>query len=179
MATVTHGADSRRLVGLAVATVLLIFSTSAHGHPAAQHDSACALFRPGAETVNASDCLACHQAGRGGPIMRGTHPVGLDYAGAQLANPGLRPGAEVVRRGILLPDGKIQCVTCHDAASPWAKHIALPPGSVPSPAVNPRDAHTYEREKSWRLAGRRDPLPPVGSAVTPSPLCAACHTLAD
>jgi hypothetical protein len=129
-------------------------------------DPACRLFQAGAEVTVSSDCIACHSAaGRHG------HPVDLVYerAGAQ-AGGRLRPLAEVVSRGVLVPNGEIRCVTCHDGLSPWKHRVALPPGATPSPAVDPRDPATYETPE-----GARPPAP--GSAVDPKPLCLACHAL--
>lgn len=190
---------TRRLAGAAAVAFLILPSTPARANPpspgevapeaavevappatASALDSRCGLLRPGAERADASECLACHDVGRGAPAMQLSHPVGLDYAAAQRVNPsGLRLAEEVVRRGVLLPDGKVQCVTCHDAASPWASHVALPPGAIATPAVNPRVPATYLRAKNWRMASPADPPPPAGAAVTPSPLCATCHTIAD
>lgn len=134
--------------------------------------SSCALATPGSASVPTTQCLRCH-------AIHG-HPVGLDYAGAY-AHDGrsLRSAAEVVRRGVLLPDGRMECVSCHDGRSPWKHRIAIPPGAPVIPAVVAGQADTYPRG-NWRLA----PAEPVarlspGSAVSPAPLCAACHTMAD
>ncbi|MBK9121087.1 MAG: hypothetical protein IPM18_16010 [Phycisphaerales bacterium] len=43
---------------------------------------------------------------------RTSHPIGITYP---LAAPGYRTRAEVEAAGLLLPDGRIQCTTCHDA----------------------------------------------------------------
>lgn len=124
----------------------------------------------GAQSDGAADaaCLACHPTS-----ARGSHRSGFAYTHA---SPRLPPGSlrsldEVVARGLLLPDGEVRCVTCHDARSPWRYHIALPPGSTASPSARPgRTANTVA------LAPVR--LPP-GSEVTPTPLCRGCHTLGD
>lgn len=149
-----------------------VFSTLAAG--ARADDIQCLLDHPDANSATAGACLACH-AGRGPD-----HPVDLDYAAASAAAPRrYRPAAEVIRRGVLLPDGMLRCVTCHDPRSPWASRIALPPGAPAIPAVNPRDPSTYEGEgRNWRIATAVEP-PPRGTAVTASPLCGACHTLVD
>jgi hypothetical protein len=147
--------------------------------PVASLPSECALSSPTSDTLDTQTCLECH-AGAGGGALHGSHPTDLDYDAAegQAGRPGaLRPIDEVVRRGVLLPEGRLHCVTCHDARSPWASKIALPPGSVAVPAVNPRDPSTYEGRESWRTPDPRAPVPPAGSAVSPSPLCIACHAL--
>jgi hypothetical protein len=144
--------------------------------PAPEASSRCALEAPGAAAVATSACLECHR-------IHG-HPVGLDYAAAYAAayagsGSTLRSGDEVVRRGVLLPEGRMECVSCHDGRSPWKSRIALPPGAPVLPAVVAGRAETFPRG-NWRLA-RAESLPrlPAGSAVSPAPLCAACHTMAD
>lgn len=141
--------------------------------------SACALFGASSDTLDTQACLECH-AGAGGGPLHGSHPTDLDYdavEGQSGRSGTLRAIDEVVRRGVLLPDGKLHCVTCHDARSPWAGKIALPPGSAAVPVVNPRDPSTYEGRESWRTPDPRAPVPPPGSAVSASPLCIACHAL--
>lgn len=126
----------------------------------------CPLFQPGAERVPTGDCVSCHG-------LTQTHPVDLDYASSAAASRGaLRSADEVIRRGVFLPGGQLKCVTCHDPRSPWQYKIALPPGAVARPAVNPRDPSTYDRP-------RASPRVAPGGAVTPTPLCKACHTLGD
>jgi hypothetical protein len=134
----------------------------------------CKLFQPGAREAPSSDCTGCHSAGHGASTMGSSHPVEIEYGPAQARGPnGLRQAAEVARRGIPLPKGKVECVTCHDAASPWAKRIALPRGAPAIPRTDP------ERRPNWRLVDPRTPPPPPGSEVISAPLCAACHTAAD
>jgi hypothetical protein len=104
----------------------------------------------------------------------------VDYGFAQAQSPeGLRAPDDVVKRGVFLPGGKIQCLTCHDPRSPWKDHLALPPGAAALPAVDPRNPATYEGRPNWRIANPSLQPPPPGAAVSPSPLCAACHTYAD
>jgi hypothetical protein len=118
--------------------------------------SQCGLFEP-----TAQGCLSCHKAEG--------HVFDVDYASAAAGNPMLRPADEVVRRGVLLPDGQVRCTTCHDARSPWKDRIALPPGSKVMPGVNPFDKATFD--------GPPRPPPRPGDAVSPKPLCLACHAL--
>jgi hypothetical protein len=147
--------------------------------PAASQPVTCALDTNGSDSASTQECLRCHSSVDGGPI-HGNHPVDLDYAAAEgeAGRSGtLRPVGEVVRRGVLLPDGKLQCVTCHDARSPWAAKIALPPGSVAVPALNPRNPSTYEDRDRLRTTGPVAQPPPPGTAVSSTPLCIACHAL--
>lgn len=128
--------------------------------------AACRLQQRDADAATSRDCLRCHPA-----TGRDDHPVDVDYDRARSARgSGLRPLAEVVRSGVLLPDGQVRCVTCHDGRSPWKYRIALPPGAPARPALNPRDRGSYE--------GRTSPATPLpaGSEVTARPLCLACHS---
>jgi predicted CXXCH cytochrome family protein len=73
-------------------------------------------------------CLACHVDGhdRGGAvsvgrngilnIVRGAapHPIGRDYRDAS-RKVSFRPEREVLNKKIALPEGKVSCVSCHDA----------------------------------------------------------------
>jgi hypothetical protein len=120
-------------------------------------------------------CSSCHAK-----TTRHDHPVDVDYAGARLGNRELRSPEEVVRRGLFLPNGRVDCLTCHDPRSPYRSHVALPPGSRPTVAVNPKDRSTYEEGPALNArtaalrneiaAGRR---PGVGV----KPLCLGCHAL--
>jgi hypothetical protein len=138
--------------------------------PPAAGASPCALGRPGSDAAPARDCASCH--GRADAGMN--HPVDLDYRGAQL-RPGshLRPLEEVVRRGVLLPDGEVRCTTCHDGRSPWKYRLAIPPGAAVRPAIDLRDRRTYEAAVRPVAASS---MPP-GSDVGRKALCIACHAL--
>lgn len=73
-------------------------------------------------------CLGCHvdshgtsgsvSVGRNGilNIVRGTapHPVGRNYRDASKRG-NFRPEYEVLQKKIVLPDGKVSCVSCHEA----------------------------------------------------------------
>jgi hypothetical protein len=129
----------------------------------------CKLFRVAPERVPAQECMSCHG-------MHTTHPVEMDYEAARRkGQTELRTDDEVVRRGVFLPDGKVQCVTCHAAGSRWAYHLAIPPGALVRPAVNTHDRSTYEH----RPAPTRPEALPAGTSVSPTPLCIACHKLVD
>jgi hypothetical protein len=143
----------------------MLAAGSGPGSSASDDRPACRLGDADAR-LDASACLECHRSHAG-------HPVDLDYA-ARAVHRGrdLRSPSEVVARGVFLPDGWMRCQTCHDARSPWNHRLALPPGAPVHAAVNPRV------RASW--TGPRSPGPvAAGDAVTPTPLCRACHTLGD
>ncbi len=149
------------------------------GGAAGGNRASCALAST-APVPSANDaCLACHGGAGSGPAVSHSHPVDVDYAGAQRRGGSLRPMAAVVARGVKLPNGRLQCVTCHDARSPWARWIALPAGAVARPA-RPAHAEGDENSRSWRLPpSGPSPELPRGTEVSAAPLCAACHTFAD
>jgi hypothetical protein len=137
------------------------------------HAPACGLWTIGSDAMTAQGCLQCH-SGTNGPAIRSTHFVGPYRFG-----PGLRTVEEVVKRGVLVPRGNIECVTCHDRRSPWKNHLALPPGAPALPAVRAGDPSTYTNRPNWRTARPNALMLQQGTAVSPAPLCAACHTTAD
>jgi hypothetical protein len=143
-----------------------------------EFDTGCALVASPIEDPRTESCRQCHSAMSSGHASQ--HPVDLDYASrayARSGGMGLRPLAEVVRRGVFLPDGELRCVTCHDARSPWKFHLALPPGATPTPAVDHRDPSTYEDGPARAALVRAVRQPTSGQrlAVSPKPLCLACH----
>ncbi|GEJ57070.1 hypothetical protein AMYX_18110 [Anaeromyxobacter diazotrophicus] len=137
--------------------------------PAATGVAGCKLFDADAYRSTAQDCTACH-------ALHSTHPVDFDYAAGTARSRGeLRSAAEVVRRGVFLPDGQVRCVSCHDARSRWAHRLAIPPGAGVRPSVNVADPSTYER----RVASTDGRGLSDGTSVSPTPLCKVCHTLGD
>ena len=155
---------------VSLAPAALVALLAAAGPVEAGDQPGCLLRRPGGELAAADACLHCHVGGHAAD----SHPVDLDYARARSHAAGLlRPEAEVVARGGFLPDGKVRCATCHDARSPWAHHVVLPPGAVARPAVDQADPRTYAGADPLRPAG---PLPP-GTEVATRPLCLLCHAL--
>lgn len=141
--------------------------TAATSPPAAQTAPAtgCALKTLAPDAALAADCASCHGSGH---TSAKSHPVGVDYASAQAASKGgLATLDAVTHAGVRVPDGKVQCVTCHDPSSPWADHLALPQGAVPKAAAVPGVPETYESTPEGS--------PAPGSRVSPKPLCLACH----
>ena len=128
----------------------------------AQDRPGCLLFQPEASAAPAAACISCH-AGHTGI---GNHSVDIDYASVR--KPDLRPADEVLRLGVRIPEGKVRCTTCHDAASPWKDRIALPPGAKAVRAVDLHNPASYQG-----AAAAAHP----GEPVSPKPLCLACHAL--
>jgi hypothetical protein len=86
--------------------------------------------------------------------------------------------AEVIRRGLFLPDGRMVCLTCHDANSRWGSRLVIPPGSRVVGRVDTRDPSTYEsvpppdRRMTVEQAAR---TLPENTSLGPKPLCLSCH----
>jgi hypothetical protein len=127
----------------------------------------CGLLHPASDTATSSTCLTCHSRhSSGGHPYDVVHPRLGSGVGARV----IRPIAQVLQRGLILPDGEIRCITCHDRNSPWMYHIRLPPGTRPTHAVDVRRPATYENP------GALPPLKP-GDDVGKKPLCLVCHAL--
>ncbi len=143
----------------------------------------CILVPGLGQTATTRDCTACHAGFEGSH----SHPVDVDHEAARYrsfggSGPSLRPAAEVVRRGVYLADGKVTCLTCHDGNSPWKAKIALPPDAQLRAPVKPGDPSTYEASgpasapmRGLTATTGRQLLAP-GTAVSPTPLCKACHS---
>jgi hypothetical protein len=129
-------------------------------------EAGCVLFTERARTSRSGDCTGCHRASASGHPH--SHVVDVDYAAAAGRRSALRPMAEVVRRGVFLPENELRCVTCHDGASPWAHALALPPGTAATLAVEAADPRTFHPDEP-----RAAPRP--GDRVSAKPLCLACH----
>ena len=134
-------------------------------------------------TATTRDCTACHASFDG----RHSHPVDIDQDGARArsrggSGPSLRSAAEVVKLGVFLADGKVSCLTCHDGNSPWKFKIALPPDAKLKEPVVAGNPTTYDPALTRPSAmtgltattGKR--VLPAGTAVSPTPLCKACHS---
>jgi hypothetical protein len=95
--------------------------------------------------------------------------VDLDYAAVRARRPAsLRSAEEVARRGVRIPDGQLRCATCHDGASPWAHHVALPPGA---PALSRFDPRAPRADDGTDAPEAAQP----GEEVSTKALCIACH----
>jgi hypothetical protein len=165
----------------------LIASADPMTAPVGEERSLCHLGRQMADGSSSSECTLCHAGGSKGPQLHTSHPFDVDHdlarTGSRAAASSLRPAAEVVRRGVFLPGGKVTCLTCHDGRSPWRYRLALPPDALVRDPVVPGNARTYDPE----LRSRQQPLTvaaamrilPVGTEVSPTPLCKVCHSFGD
>ncbi len=78
------------------------------------------------------NCKACHhglfglgggtypdKVWRIGPDLTNDHPVSVSYSSAEGRFPGqFSPVASVIAAGLKLPDGNVECVSCHDVHDP-------------------------------------------------------------
>jgi predicted CXXCH cytochrome family protein len=98
--------------------------------------SACALGRTMRQQATTRACLGCHdgtsaagvevrRAGASTSRMHDSHPVDVDYAMAELRRPSRFHTLASLPPSLVLPGGKVTCVTCHDGASREQAHAAV------------------------------------------------------
>ena len=80
---------------------------------------------PDRRTTPSSACTACHDGTRA-PIGTNDHPVDIAYEPSSDGR--LRPEPERFNPHVVVPDGRITCLTCHDPASKERRHLAAPTG---------------------------------------------------
>jgi hypothetical protein len=162
----------------------LLKSTDPMTAPAGEDREICHIARPMADTSTSGECLLCHQGGSRGPQLHTSHPFDVDHEQARFRSRGtassLRTSAEVVKRGLFLPGGKVVCLTCHDGRSPWRYKLAIPADALIRDAVSPHDARTYDpalraQGQGGLTAAAAQRVLPVGTEVSPTPLCKVCH----
>jgi predicted CXXCH cytochrome family protein len=113
-----------RILAVASSAALLLASTPASGAPGAD---VCGLRTVERGAATTQSCLTCHDgtvAGVHGTLGAGEHPIDVSYDVAAAANLRLRSRFDLSRR-LVLPAGRLTCVTCHDGASSEPKHTAL------------------------------------------------------
>ena len=142
---------------------LVLLSLAACAHHRSWDETHAGFDREGSR-----DCLACHGSMKPTISAHASHPLEVGYAEiASRANSTLKPESDVLRAGVALPGGRLECRSCHSATSPWKYHLALPPGADVRPAVDPHNRATFDSPQVG--------TPPPGSAVSAKPLCQACH----
>jgi len=142
---------------------LVLLSLTACAHQRSWNET-----HAGFDGESSRDCLACHGSMKPTISVHVSHPLEVGYAEiASRANSALKPEPDVLRAGVALPGGRLECRTCHSATSPWKYHLALPPGADVRPAVDPHNRATFDSPQVG--------APPPGSAVSAKPLCQACH----
>ena len=86
----------------------------------------CELGRVDRATTPPARCLACHGGSSVRPIdVRDSHPLGMDYASIALRHPDRFVAPAQLPREVPLVGGKLACTSCHDAASPHPKRVAI------------------------------------------------------
>lgn len=80
----------------------------------------CSLDSGVERTAPSSGCLACHTS-LSGNFEHGGHRVEVAY---EPAGKDLRPKPEERGVNVVLPGGRITCLTCHDARSKLPAHLA-------------------------------------------------------
>jgi len=132
-------------LALASAAALLLTARTAHsemwsGDDLVRETTLCALGRVNRAQTDTRTCLGCHdgtsatgvayqrpsELGRSGQsAMHSSHPVDVDYQLAAMKKPGLLHPSGGLPENLLLPHGKVTCVTCHDGASREKNHVSV------------------------------------------------------
>jgi predicted CXXCH cytochrome family protein len=102
--------------------------------------SPCALLRVSRQQATSRSCISCHDGTTGSGVsyvlprepgaprlsaMHGSHPIEVDYAVAQARRPRAMVPAAMLPESLVLPEGKVGCVTCHDGASSERHYTAI------------------------------------------------------
>jgi predicted CXXCH cytochrome family protein len=104
----------------------------------ARETSGCALGRVSRRSATTATCLSCHDGlsasgiGYSSPgvagarFAHGSHPVDVDYNRASMKPQAQYRPLSALPSSLVLTDGKVTCVTCHDGSSSEPAHTSLP-----------------------------------------------------
>jgi predicted CXXCH cytochrome family protein len=117
-----------------LALVVAAWSVAAAAPTPPGVESPCELRRVDRRRTGSRECIACHDGSVGPAALHalsvrgdgGAHPVEVSYAAAFARQPGSYRSAFELPRAIVLPDGRVACTSCHDAASAEPARAALP-----------------------------------------------------
>lgn len=132
-------------LALVPAAALLLTARPAHsemwsGDDLVRETTLCALGRVNRAQTDTRTCLGCHDGTSatgvvyqrpgelghtGQSAMHSSHPVDVDYQLAWSRKPGLLNPSGALPENLMLPSGKVSCVTCHDGASREKNHVSV------------------------------------------------------
>jgi hypothetical protein len=98
------------------------------------------------------------------PHASAGHPVGMRYARYASKDPGLYVPLEQLDQRIILEDGEVTCLSCHETK--FHAHASLPPRIAGNIAIDSIDRH--------RVCTATDRLTTGANRMT---LCLSCHTI--
>jgi hypothetical protein len=92
----------------------------------ARPEPICLLTAPGFDRSAGSSaaCLSCHDGTAALSVSTHAHPLERSFADAWLAHRADLRG--IPARELVLVNGLVTCLACHDGASPHPRHLALP-----------------------------------------------------
>jgi len=106
----------------------------------ARETSVCALGRLDRTQATSRTCLSCHDGTTGSGVsytlaraeptvplsgMHSSHPIEVTYGAAQARRPRTLVPEALLPAALVLPEGKVACVTCHDGASNERHHTSI------------------------------------------------------
>lgn len=132
-------------LALVPAAALLLTARTAHsemwsGDDLVRETTLCALGRVNRAGADSRTCLSCHDGTSAAGVayqrpqevghsrlsaMHTSHPVDVDYELAFAQKPGRLHPSGVLPENLVLPQGKVACVTCHDGASRERHHVSV------------------------------------------------------
>jgi hypothetical protein len=116
------------------ATVIIAFMSLVPFQP--EPETVCTLGRVDRANTPSSRCLSCHD-GSVAPAVTGTavfpgdhgaHPVSVSYAFAPRGVSIRALGPRDAR--VVLPAGRVECVTCHEGRGRGPHHTVIPPAEL-------------------------------------------------